>query len=590
MDFTIFFNIVILISLLVVIYLFVKSKVVQVNYDRTSYNISTNVADKLKDYISYKFEEILSKDIFDFNLTSEEYDTSRDVKYKLKDSLKYSNYGSLSSKKFIKGLMFDLLENDYKIKLEDLNSIISFNSEENLTSKDKYDMIMYIYEKEYGADALNYVIQKYFLDTPKYVNSDAPSYIVTKEDIDNIFLNEVKVNDFSFEDKLNIVVQKIYEETNGYGAIDIIKYMQIDGISAGVSGMDQNFLDNISNVEKYISDIEQYVVRMSYDNVWIVYQGKSINLAFLSFGSYAELKRVCRNLCKHTGGILETYGYKINELPDGSKVMVFKPSFADTWSFFIKKHTYTKYIKTEELLPHKNSEMVNEFLKYIIRGARNIAITGEPNSGKTTFLTSIVKNIYPTMNIRVYENSFELHLRNIYPFYNILSIKETDKIPAKEALELQKYSNGNVSIIGELNNDEVASNMIQSAFVYNKFTIFTHYAKTFPLLLTSIRNSLLRTNMFTNENIALEQVVNVINFDIHLKKSAEGDRYIERITECIPKQEANGGYEYRNIIEFKKGKYIMLRNISEMNISEIRDNLNSEDRVTFDEFIDRVWG
>ena len=62
--------------------------------------------------------------------------------------------------------------------------------------------------------------------------------------------------------------------------------------------------------------------------------------------------------------------------------------------------------------------------------------------------------------------------------------------------------------------------MIQSAQVASKFTLFTHHAKTFPDLVTALRNSMLRTGVFTNEKTAEEQVVQVLNFDIHLVKGA----------------------------------------------------------------------
>lgn len=41
--------------------------------------------------------------------------------------------------------------------------------------------------------------------------------------------------------------------------------------------------------------------------------------------------------------------------------------------------------------------------------------------------------------------------------------------------------------------------MIQAAQVASKFTLFTHHAKTFPDLVTALRNSMLRTGVFTNE-------------------------------------------------------------------------------------------
>ena len=165
--------------------------------------------------------------------------------------------------------------------------------------------------------------------------------------------------------------------------------------------------------------------------------------------------------------------------------------------------------------------------------------------------------------------------------------------------------------------------MIQAAQVASKFTLFTHHAKTFPDLVTALRNSMLRTGVFKNERTAEEQVVSVLNFDIHLVKDFRGRRYIERVTECIPVEEKNEYtynyrnektlegkfdkffdnatiyfskttnrelYKYRNVLEFIDDKLVLSNSISEKNIKEMRINMNDEDQVAFDAFLERNWG
>ena len=145
---------------------------------------------------------------------------------------------------------------------------------------------------------------------------------------------------------------------------------------------------------------------------------------------------------------------------------------------------------------------------------------------------AMIENIYETMNLRITETAFELHLRKIYPTRNILSMRETETIAGQECLDVQKKTDGSVNIIGEVATDPVASWMIQSAQVASKFTLF-------PNLITALRNSMLRAGTFTDEKVAEDQVVQVLNFDIHLVKDFRGRRYIERITECIPIEEKN---------------------------------------------------
>ena len=165
--------------------------------------------------------------------------------------------------------------------------------------------------------------------------------------------------------------------------------------------------------------------------------------------------------------------------------------------------------------------------------------------------------------------------------------------------------------------------MIQAAQVASKFTLFTHHAKTFPNLVTALRNSMLRIGQFNNEKTAEEQVVQVLNFDVHLTKDFRGKRYVERITECIPVEEKDEYtfdhrkektlegkfdkffdnathyfskvtdrklYTYRNILEYVDGEYVITNPITETNIKEMRNNMDESDVESFDKFIETHWG
>ena len=69
------------------------------------------------------------------------------------------------------------------------------------------------------------------------------------------------------------------------------------------------------------------------------------------------------------------------------------------------------------------------------------------DAGKTTMLMAIIESIYETMNLRIQETAFELHLRKIYPTRNILSLRETETVSGQEGLDVQKKTDGTVNII-----------------------------------------------------------------------------------------------------------------------------------------------
>ena len=77
--------------------------------------------------------------------------------------------------------------------------------------------------------------------------------------------------------------------------------MNIDGVSGGVSGLPESFMYQVAQLGDYIKQTTEKTVPRAYDSVWIFYHGKSIQMACLSFGSYAELRRVCQNIYKYNG-------------------------------------------------------------------------------------------------------------------------------------------------------------------------------------------------------------------------------------------------------------------------------------------------
>ena len=87
-------------------------------------------------------------------------------------------------------------------------------------------------EKEHGKDALSFLIQTYRWNRPKYDGEEA-IYEVNIQDLDRIFY--LKYRELNYIEKLEIVIQTIYESSFGYGIVDRILTMNLDGVSAGVS-------------------------------------------------------------------------------------------------------------------------------------------------------------------------------------------------------------------------------------------------------------------------------------------------------------------------------------------------------------------
>lgn len=618
-------TLVVLVIAVVFIYYFIKKKRKAPTENVIDVDDKTYTLEKMKEFVKRRLDEITKVNLYDIGLSEEELKRRKNKKYELKKALKGCTYGDVNDKKYVKELIFDLLSKEYGVNEANISKAIPFDIPSLLTPQDKFDILIYMYKKDFGYEALTEIIRKYNLAELKYIEGETkPSYVITAQEIEYIFEQENFKLDFI--DKLSIVVQRIYQHYKGYSSIDEIRDMNIDGVSGGVSGLPESFLSQVAQTSDsdYLAQVSEHKVPRACDSIWIFFQGKSIRLAFLSFGTESELKRVCQNIYKYNnpGQLSDTNGYKINEMKDGSRVVVVRPSMSETWAFFVRKFDVKRSTLEQWFKGEPGCEDSIELLKYLVKGARIISITGEQGCGKTTMLMGMIENIYETMNIRVQETAFELHLRKIYPTRNILTFRETETISGQEGLDVQKKTDGSVNIIGEVATDPVASWMIQAAQVASKFTLFTHHAKTFPNLVTALRNSMLRAGVFTNEKTAEEQVVQVLNFDIHLKKDFNGKRYVERITECIPIEEKNEYtldhrkektlegkfdkffdnathyfekvtdkklYTYRNILEYVDGEYIITNPITDGNLQGMRENMDETDLDDFDRFVEKHW-
>ncbi|WP_211234334.1 ATPase, T2SS/T4P/T4SS family [Paenibacillus taiwanensis] len=543
----------------------------------------------------------------------------------LRRALRVCNSGDRTQKEFVKDIISELITAHVVWTEAQYNLLIPFHRASEMSIKDKFDILLFVYTERYGADAMHELIQKYKWDQMRHhYNSNGqwePSYEISEKDIDAAFRQER----IHLQDKMRIrlITQRIYEQYKGLSVIDELRDQRVDGISGGVSGMSTSTFEQVYANGFRVHEIDNKQSRShptasrSYDSVWLFYKGKSIRMSFLSFGNDAELRRICHNIYKYRtpGPLTEADGYRVNDLKDGSRIVVMRPPFSESWAFFLRKFDRTNP-SLEKLIPDKGSQDVIQLLRYLMKGACVTAITGAQGSGKTTLLMAIVEAIYPFYPLRVQEQAFELHLRQLYPERNILTLRETERISGQAGLDVQKKTDGSVHILGEVSTDPIAAWMIQMAQVASLFTVFTHHAKTFPDLIMSLRNSLLKTGMFHDEKIAEQQVASIIHVNVHLARDPTGKRYIERITECIPllktrhpsslldedveemtrnapisswssfievasdyyKQCLNQhSYSYRNIMEFKNGQYIWAEGLTEQLTATMLKEMTEED-------------
>lgn len=568
-------------------------------------------------YVEETINDLIQTAVDDRGSNVAEYEKKLNRRKILINVTKNCGLGDMGAKLYTKSFILDLITQSYGVNKSNIDMVFDFVNPK--TVQDKFEIILYAYKKIYKFKALETLIEKYNLN--KYIVVEGEKqYAITEEHINNIFEQEEIV--LSYEDKLEIITQRIYQNYKGLGVIDEIRDQEINGLSGGISGVPVSFVGKIREYEikQEVELLSKY--RLSYDSIWLNFKGKEIYLQFLGFGSQRELERICRIIYKFNNPrqFSRADGYILSSMADLTRVAVFRPPLAEGWAFWMRKFDVNGDL--DELIKGENCDLVKSTLDFLAKSKQNLIISGQQNTGKTTLLVAIVKKMYADVTLRLYEDFFEAHLRLLLPHRNIFTIRKIESIQGEEGLNALKKSNGQITIISEAADDIAINYLVKVALVASEAMLTTYHNETPDDLVESFRNAAINAGGFSDENIAEKQVLNILGFEPHLTFLPDKTRIVERITEFIrlddrplPQEYKNetdivkkqdlyadtarefmerttGAKKYKavNIIEydFERKKYVVKNKISDKRKKAILERLHDEDKVKFNEFIKQM--
>ena len=496
-----------------------------------SFEMEKPPIEQLVDITAQILNGFLRKNFTNQNLTKQELDNKNAAKARLRQALKDAAYGDREAKTTIKEYIKSIITTNPSLPINEntICEFIPFDSPQNLTAQDKFLMIIQSYLNLYGDEAVSRLFADLELDHHNEINSDDMEHMfetLSNPEACRKLGITPHMLDWGYEEQLEFITQRVFESYKGFGVADVFLEANIDEIDAGVSGIPSgSFVLNNKFVHK---------IQYSYDSLWIMVHGRNIHLSCLSFGSQENLERVCHNIYKYhaTKVFSREKGYVVSSMKNGSRVVVTRPPFSDKYAFYVRKFDSAPSIAPESLITGPGCEIPLTLFKWFVKGQRNIAITGQQGTGKTTMLKAAIAWI-ENLNIRTQELAFELNLAFSYPDKNISSFQETDSVSAQEGLNLQKKTNGSVNIVGEVSDAKQASHIIQTANVASLFAMFTHHAKTTRALVDMFALNLLQIGLYKEKRDAVEISARTLNVDIHLENE-KGYRHIDRISEVIP--------------------------------------------------------
>ena len=452
-----------------------------------------------------------------------EYEASRRNKERVAEALKQCVYGEENAKKVVLSTMRDIIAKHLP-DIEHCNSVIDFSNLSLLTPEQKFEILVYELRKTHGKNVIKYLNSIYrFSDQRVVIEGERPRREVDYLLIDKMFEEQVPYNELNYEQALDILAIFVYQYSKGFGKIETLRELNIDGLELGTVGAIRYRMLNTS---------PNYVVERSCS---IQIEAQWIHFSFIDFGSVDEIKRLVINISNVEGSEALTVKkpLKVVDSYNGSRITCIRPDVGATWGLFMRSFS-AGIVRVPQWLDKPevhNWELVDRLLYFLAQAEQNVAFTGQQNTGKTTLMKGYI-DYFRYVNIRVLEMSFELNLNEIYPDRNVFCTKPTEWATSTEVQDVLKKTDGYLSMVGEIAEDIVAANAMKFGLVASASTIFSHHGNDYQGLIDGLTGSLLSCGMYKDYNIAQQLVLDVVKHNVHLNFCGKL-RVVEYIEEIV---------------------------------------------------------
>lgn len=436
--------------------------------------------------------------------------------------------GVEKSKNIVLSAIREIVERELPT-VEDCLEVVDFNDVYYVDADIQWELLIYLVKKKHKADPMSYICDTYGLHKEREIPNDMTGGVDKRclfddELLSSILESELGSRKLEYNEMRDIITILVYRSRYGFGVVDTLRGLDVDGFNFGTSGSVRYLIDGAYNIPY-----------RTVNSVWVQLHAKWIHFSFLDFRKIEEMKRVVNQLVAWgtTAPMTEKSPYKVNDAFDGARVTAIRPPAGECWACFVRKFSSGLYVK-EKLLNKPfvhNWELPSTLIYYLMRGEQTTAFTGQQNTGKTSMMKAAMADV-AMVNIRILEMSFELAIRELYPWKNVLTVKPTDYVSAANLQDLLKKTDGYLSMVGEVAEDIVAARMIQFCLIASAFTIFSHHAKTDADLINGLSNSLVACGEYENHDVAMSTVLDAIKNNVHLD-FVKGERVIAFISEII---------------------------------------------------------
>ncbi len=510
--------------------------------------VPTNYSE-LKKYIRNEIEQASTMMVSNIGLSTENKEKQLRQREDLRNYIRNSCSGDRGARRATLQLVKDkMLE---VVTSENLDNFILFGEGE-ADKQTMFESVLYINDSNIRAKLRNEKAETLGLADDGFCNIVEDLELVDEfptSKMTELYNEQCPMLDY--EDKFDILAQRLFSDLYGLGSIDSLNYQTkgIEEIQVGLRGPQTRAYD----YRTALAQINENDNLCAKDSVDVIFKGVLMRVEPLAFKSDAELHRVINNLIVNcnAGELTQKNPKIVTDTIDGRRITAAIPPQADAQHAFIRKFNLADII-LENLYKDKT---LTETMTWLVKSGMNLAITGEMETGKTTLLRSLLALTQRRSAIRIIENdSFELNGRLYFSDRNVTSLKVSKELDEEGVLAYVRKTTGQVFSVGEVNTLSMANLVCKLAKIATQLIFSAHFTST-KNMIAYFKKAEIRDG-YSDTTLAELEAAESLNFDIHVVNK-RGIRYIEYINEVvidgnkikivpILKGNAKGEYEIKN--------------------------------------------
>ena len=488
----------------------------------------------------------------------------------INDSISDAYYGLPAARDVVIGLARNFTEKRFKDK-EEIAKMINLEDYLFLDAYWTWEVLLYKLTKVHGDQVIPYLQKQYNITEKRKVTDykwengeQVPlrTYSIREFDaqkLRDIFEQELIINRdpnaelLTYSEEVDILAAYYESRLTGSELLDTLMQQKYDGMHFGASGSIRYMIDGNLNA-KY----------RATNSLWLQIDANWVLFSFMDFKTIEKMRKIENQLVSYGSAppMTEKKPFKVTDGFDGSRRVAIRPGAGESW-FYSQRNFVLNAFNMKTLLDKPyvhNWQMPAKLIRFLILAEQTTAFTGQQNTGKTSLMKAAFEFI-EDKNIRVLEMSFELALRELYPWKDTFTVKPTDYVTSENLQDLLKKTDAWVSAVGEVAENIVAARMIQFCLIASAFTLFSHHGKDDEDLIRGLAQSLVACGEYHDHTIAMSTVLDAIKHNVHLGFTERKERVIEYISEIIKLNEIEPYPEIADLL--KKSKSILKSGLDE---------------------------